>query len=179
MSGAPLTIGRLARRHGLSRSTLLYYDRIGLLHPSGRSAAGYRHYTPGDVRRLEQICLYRETGLPLAEIARLLSAAGTGIAAVLEKRLAELDGEIRRLRSQQEVILRMLQADPRSRPTGRLDKAGWVALLRAAGLDEAGMRLWHREFEQRFPRSHHEFLEGLGLPEREIQAIRRWSRTPV
>ena len=40
MSGTPLTIGRLARQHGLSRSTLLYYDRIDLLHPSGRSSAG-------------------------------------------------------------------------------------------------------------------------------------------
>jgi len=35
-------ITELARKHGLSRSTLLYYDRIGLLTPSGRSEAGYR-----------------------------------------------------------------------------------------------------------------------------------------
>ncbi len=39
-----ITIGRLARRFGLSRSTLLYYDSIGLLSPSTRSAKDYRLY---------------------------------------------------------------------------------------------------------------------------------------
>ena len=29
-----LTVGVLARRFGLARSTLLYYDRSGLLRPS-------------------------------------------------------------------------------------------------------------------------------------------------
>ena len=38
------TAGKLARRYALSRSTLLYYHRIGLLVPSGRSAANYRVY---------------------------------------------------------------------------------------------------------------------------------------
>ena len=41
-----LTIGKLARKFDLSRSTLLYYDRIGLLKPSGRTRANYRVYTP-------------------------------------------------------------------------------------------------------------------------------------
>jgi DNA-binding transcriptional MerR regulator len=38
------TIGQAAKHANLSRSTLLYYDRIGLLRPSGRSRAGYRLY---------------------------------------------------------------------------------------------------------------------------------------
>ena len=65
------TVGELARSHGLSRSTLLYYDRIGLLKPSGRTPSGYREYTDRDEERLGQICLYRRTGLSLAEIRRL------------------------------------------------------------------------------------------------------------
>jgi hypothetical protein len=40
-----LTIGRLAERFGLSRSTLLYYDSIELLSPSARSDANYRLYS--------------------------------------------------------------------------------------------------------------------------------------
>jgi hypothetical protein len=51
-----VTIGQLARKHGLSRSTLLYYDRIGLLSPTSRSAAGYRRYGPTEVDRLTRIC---------------------------------------------------------------------------------------------------------------------------
>ncbi len=37
-----LTVGKLAEDFGLSRSTLLYYDRIGLLQPAARTEKGYR-----------------------------------------------------------------------------------------------------------------------------------------
>ena len=36
------TISQAAKKFKLSRSTLLYYDRIGLLRPTERTAAGYR-----------------------------------------------------------------------------------------------------------------------------------------
>ncbi len=55
-----MTIGELSRKFELSRSTLRYYDRIGLLPPSGSTAANYRIYTEKDVQRLEKICLYRK-----------------------------------------------------------------------------------------------------------------------
>ena len=42
------SISKLARACGLSRSTLLYYDRLGLLPPSGRTGSGYRCYS--DIR---------------------------------------------------------------------------------------------------------------------------------
>src|SRR6185369_4451961 len=45
------SISKLARTCDLSRSTLLYYDRLGLLKPSGRTASGYRYYTDADQRR--------------------------------------------------------------------------------------------------------------------------------
>ena len=45
------TITRLAKQFKLSRSTLLYYDRIGLLRPSGRSPSNYRLYTGSDRQR--------------------------------------------------------------------------------------------------------------------------------
>ena len=62
------TIGRLARRYQLSRSTLLYYDRIGLLKPGARTETGYRIYDEYDAKRLEKICTYRRAGLALADI---------------------------------------------------------------------------------------------------------------
>ena len=40
-----LTISALARRFGLARSTLLHYDRIGLLKPSYKDPfSRYRYY---------------------------------------------------------------------------------------------------------------------------------------
>lgn len=49
-------IGELAALGGLSRSTLLYYDRIGLLSPSGRSEANYRLYSAEDRERTTPSC---------------------------------------------------------------------------------------------------------------------------
>lgn len=66
------TIGQLSKAFGLSRSTLLYYDKIGLLMPSARTSAGYRSYSEEDRKRLEQICLYRETGISLEDMKIIL-----------------------------------------------------------------------------------------------------------
>ncbi|WP_291862632.1 MerR family transcriptional regulator [Accumulibacter sp.] len=82
-------ITELGRRFGLSRSTLLYYDRIGLLCPSGRSEADYRLYSQADCDRLARICAFREAGISLEEIARLLDA-DTPHGPILERRLHEL-----------------------------------------------------------------------------------------
>jgi DNA-binding transcriptional MerR regulator len=80
-------ITQLARKFGLSRSTLLYYDRIGLLSPSGRSKADYRLYSPADCERLEAICAYRRAGLTMEDICSLLSLEGDDSSAVLQRRL--------------------------------------------------------------------------------------------
>lgn len=176
MPGPGETIGRLARRFGLSRSALLYYDRIGLLRPSRRSGAGYRRYAPADAARLETICQYRAAGVPLAEIAGLLDRPADGAAGVLGRRLRALNGEIAGLRAQQGVIVRLLGRPALRRRAGALDKAGWTALLRAAGLDEEGTWAWHREFEAWSPEGHQDFLASLCLPPAEIARIRARSR---
>ena len=68
------TIGRLAKKFKLSRSTLLYYDSIGLLKPSSRSQGEYRLYSEQDAKRLELICTYRQAGLALKDIGRVLDS---------------------------------------------------------------------------------------------------------
>lgn len=169
-------IGELARKYGLSRSTLLYYDSINLLKPSGRSRSNYRQYTREDQDRLEKICLYRQMGLSMRSVARMIDSPGGRSREILEKRLLELGREIARLREQQRVIISMLNDESLRERFPVMDKAGWISLLRAAGLDEEGMDKWHREFEKMAPASHQEFLEGLGIPEEEIALIRRASR---
>lgn len=171
-----LSVGRLGRRFALSRSTLLYYDRIGLLSPSRRSAAGYRVYGDGDARRLEAICRYREIGLSLKQIRELLGGTTGRLAALLDARLDQLNTEIERLREQQRIIVRLLASPGKLRGVRAMDKDRWVAILRAAGLDDDTMHRWHVEFERMAPKAHHDFLESLGLPNAEVIRIRRWSQ---
>jgi DNA-binding transcriptional MerR regulator len=168
-------ISRLARMFGLSRSTLLYYDRIGLLRPTGRTDANYRIYNHADLKRLEQICRYRRTGMALETIAGILSAPRRRTIEALERRLDALNQEIQDLRAQQQVITKLLK-DKRLLAGSRvLDKQRWVALLRAAGLDDEAMGKWHVAFEKMSPEAHQDFLESLGIDSREIAEIRTWS----
>jgi DNA-binding transcriptional MerR regulator len=171
-----LTISQLAKRFGLSRSTLLYYDSIGLLSPSRRSEANYRLYSQADVDRMELIDVYRQAGLPLADIARILSADESVLTELLAARLRALNQDIQERRRQQKMIVGLLKNDLALRETRSMDKDGWIAILRATGLSEEDMRRWHVEFERLSPEAHQDFLESLGIGDHEIAHIRGWSK---
>ena len=167
------SISKLARAFALSRSTLLYYDRIGLLPASGRTGSGYRTYTEKDRRQLDRICQFRQAGLPLGQIQRILKSPGTPFATILRRRLSEIGGQIIELKQQQQLLAAMLKQAGECQ--GTVNKALWVEMLKAAGMDETGMARWHSEFELRSPEGHHNFLASLGIEEKEIRSIRNWA----
>ena len=68
-----MTIGKAAAAAKLSVRTLHHYDSIGLLRPTGRSAGGYRLYDADDLRRLQQIMVFRELGFALRDISRIMN----------------------------------------------------------------------------------------------------------
>jgi DNA-binding transcriptional MerR regulator len=72
-------VGEVARLASVSVRTLHHYDAIGLLHPSGRTAAGYRTYSDDDLRRLQQILYYRALDFGLDDIATMLAAPGATV----------------------------------------------------------------------------------------------------
>lgn len=168
-----LSISDLARRFGLSRSTLLHYDRIGLLRAESRSESGYRRYGEAARERLARIVELRGAGLPLDQIKAVLEA-GTPLELLLAKQLAELQTKMDELRAQQasaRALLRLAQQQ-----TEPLTKERWSAMFREAGLSEEDMHRWHCLFEAQLPQAHHDFLAFLGLDEREIARLREWSR---
>jgi len=166
------TIGQVAKKYTLSRSALIYYDTIGLLTPSGRSASNYRLYSENDLKKMDRIQLYRSAGLSLESIASLLEKENSDLNSTLENRLLTINGEIQKFRNQQKVILKILENESLERHSRVITKAIWVSMLRAAGLDDAGMENWHREFELTSPEAHQDFLESIGIDEDEIKAIR-------
>ncbi|BBD07291.1 MerR family transcriptional regulator [Desulfovibrio ferrophilus] len=176
-------IGSLAKRFGIARSTLLHYDRIGLLTPSERSKSGYRLYASKDARQLEVILEYRRAGLPTAEIKGLLNAETGAIQQALTHRLKEINADIEHLREQQRFILGILRSPEAQANIGVMNKKTWTDLLQASGFDEKDMMRWHGEFERTAPKRHQEFLEFLCIPPDEIESIRRvsvrWSRSAI
>jgi len=171
------SISKLGRAFGLSRSTLLYYDRIGLLEPSGRTGAGYRYYTEKDYRRLDRIRHFRKAGLTLKDIHGVLLSGGKPGVKLLEDRIRETAATIVDLKNQQRVLAGMIgRIASGSLP---VDKKLWVEMLEAAGMDKGARKRWHSEFERRAPEAHDEFLLSLGIPREEVAKIRRWSRDDV
>ncbi len=172
------TIGKLVKRFGISRSALLYYDSIGLLEPSGRSASGYRLYCDDDIERLQHIMIYRDAGMPLADIGRMLESDARDSVEILKKRLHDLNRDINRMRTQQQTIVRLLKNNAALKETRVMTKQSWVALLEATGLSDSDMQRWHREFECMAPEAHQDFLESLGIEAEEVREIRAWSAEP-
>lgn len=73
--GAFLRIDEVARRTGLTKRTLRYYEELGLLEPAQRSEGNYRLYSESDIHTLEQIKAMRDLlGLELKEVRELVEA---------------------------------------------------------------------------------------------------------
>ena len=170
------TIGQVAKKYSLSRSALIYYDSIGVLTPSGRSESNYRLYSEDDLKKMDRIQLFRSAGLSLDSIELLLDKENSELNSTLEGRLLTINSEIQKLRNQQKVILNILENETLARDSRLMTKEVWVSILRAAGLDDAGMKNWHIEFERTSPEAHQDFLESLGIEKDEVAAIRDWSR---
>jgi len=97
------TISAQAASLGLSADTLRYYERLGLLPPPPRTAAGYRVYGEEAADRLSFISGAKRLGLRLADIKELLDVRDRGqcpcghTKRLVERRLAEVEAEIRKL----------------------------------------------------------------------------------
>lgn len=170
------TIGQICKRFGISRSALLYYDSIGLLKSSRRTEGNYRLYSEEDITRLEQIFLYRETGVSLEDIKTLLDSPKSNLSDILEKRLESLNNEINKLKFQQHFIIKMLKNNDLPLQAAVISKDNFVDILKTIGLKEEEMDKLHGEFERLYPEEHQTFLEFLGIPLDEVHLIREYSK---
>jgi DNA-binding transcriptional MerR regulator len=73
-----LSIEDAAARTGITRHTLRYYERIGLLAPVGRASSGHRRYTDDDLGSIIFLTLLRETGMPIQEMQRFVALTREG-----------------------------------------------------------------------------------------------------
>lgn len=91
------TIQQLSRLSGVTTRALRWYDKLGLLTPSGRTEGGYRRYGPAEVDRLQDILYYRALGVELARVKEILDNPSFDRLAVLRGHLSALEGERERI----------------------------------------------------------------------------------
>lgn len=105
------TIGAFANACGVSRDTVRFYERAGLLPKARRTASRYRVYGDGDEARLQFIRRAQGLGLTLEDIRGLLRQheARTPdecrrVATLLRERIQALDRKLAELRAFRKVL---------------------------------------------------------------------------
>jgi DNA-binding transcriptional MerR regulator len=179
MENQQYSVGKLAQKYGLSRTALLYYEKIGLLSASGRSPVGYRYYNQNDANRLAQILVFRSMGIALKEIKELLSTTESDITAILIKQLNEINLDIQILRERQGRIINMFhKLTILYRTVTAKNTLEFQNILNQAGIGGPTTALkWHQNFDQASPEEHVRFLKTIGFTMTEIDELVRLVKT--
>ena len=140
-------ISKLAQKVGLSRSTLLYYEKLGLISAK-RQNNGYRCYSDKDVQRVMLLQRLQAGGLTLKECLACLQAQIDK--ELLLHRLSVLDAQIAQKQKARELLSSML------------------------GMNS--MKEWHQSMEKEAPLAHHDFLIKQGFSEKQAQRLKWLSK---
>lgn len=143
-------ISQLAEALGLSRTTLLYYEKLGIVR-GDRLPNGYRQYSDADLQRLRLVLELRAAGLELKDCIKCLD---DGIdQELLLRRHRELTDEIEKLE------IRRLRLE---------------ALL---GQRKDDLRALHERLDRVAPMAHEEWLANQGFSKADIYRLRWLSRS--
>jgi len=103
-----MTIGELARRTGLARSAIRYYEQERLI-PRAARVSGRRVFDEASLAQLEVVQLARDAGFRLSEIRRLVTEFGRDRWRRLAvQKLAEVQATAERLRAMAELLEKLV-----------------------------------------------------------------------
>ncbi|WP_108775535.1 MerR family transcriptional regulator [Lactimicrobium massiliense] len=93
------TVHDVCKETGITRKTLFYYDKIGLLKPTNRNGKQHgKMYSSSDIAKLKTIMAYQTCGLTLKEIDAILNqnASEQEILAQARTRLTKIMRKVER-----------------------------------------------------------------------------------
>ncbi|MBI4503712.1 MAG: MerR family transcriptional regulator [Gemmatimonadetes bacterium] len=120
-----LRIGEIAARCGVTRDTIRFYERKGLLDAPGRTPARHRIYDSKTVERVRFVRQLQSCGLTIGDIQSLLglSQADSSVASrrlndILRFRLEFIEQRITHLESCRALLIKTLQRSAEARHEG-------------------------------------------------------------
>lgn len=125
--GKTYTIGQLASSGEVATSTVRYYERAGLLNPSGRTEGNYRVYTREALERLRFIRAAQAAGFTLGDIASLIqfrdgeTTPCKEVQSLIQHRLMELRKRLKELRQVEKHLRTALAVCQRAEEEGRCE----------------------------------------------------------
>lgn len=165
------SIGYLCKKFKMSRSAILYYDKMELLKSSRNEKNNYRSYDEDQVKRLEKIISYRESGISLKNIQKILILESNSVSNILIKRIEEIQMEILNLKKQEKIAIDVLIEEVIKNKKTDFTVESWSNLLQNLGYNDKAMFNWHREFEIKNSKLHREFLRNLKMQDKEIDHL--------
>ncbi len=117
-----MRIGELAKSAGVTRDTVRYYEREGLLPLADRTPSGYRDYGPEVVDDLRFIKKAQALGLKLSDVREVLEISSGGkapcehVLATVAGRLAEVEQRLKELRALRSTLRETLDRLDRAPP---------------------------------------------------------------
>ena len=120
-----MTIGQLARRAGVRPSAIRYYEAHGILSRPVRSSNSYRLYGPEVITLLQFVIQAKGLGFSLDEVRQLIDSSKNEPPCVLcreliKRHLAEIEGELSRLRLLRNRLRRLAQHPLPEEANGRV-----------------------------------------------------------
>jgi DNA-binding transcriptional MerR regulator len=91
------TIQGASAETGVSRDTLRYYERIGILPGIARSKSGHRQFSEGDMGWIKLVQCLRATGMPIEDLHAYAELAQQGDSTAAQ-RLGLLEAHRRRIK---------------------------------------------------------------------------------
>ncbi|ADL03952.1 MerR family transcriptional regulator [Lacrimispora saccharolytica] len=83
------SIGEVSNRLGLSRDTLRFYEKKGIIQPE-KQKNGYRTYTYEDIKKLSSIMFYRRLNFSIEDIGRILyKSSFPSYCSMIQEKIAE------------------------------------------------------------------------------------------
>lgn len=132
MKGRYYRAGQFAQKGSVSIRTLRFYDKEGLLCPSGHTESGYRLYTDDDLGNLERILALKFLGFSLEEIKALVQSGPQKLRDVL----AQQKGMMRDKRAQLDRILQAIEQTEKRLRAGRCDWEDLVLVIKEMQMDQ-------------------------------------------
>lgn len=111
-----INIGQAAKASGVNAKLIRYYEGIGLIPEAGRSASGYRVYTPHEVNILRFVKRSRTLGFSIERIQHLVGLwqdkdrESVAVKRIALDHVAELESKIAEMRAMSDTLQELADA---------------------------------------------------------------------
>lgn len=151
-----VSISKVCQLVDLARSTLLYYERIGIISPHRNGENGYREYSKEDVNRLLLVKQLKLAGFSLKEAIKVIN--GSLDATTLQKRYTAVEEKIEAMTMSRDVLKSLI-----IKTTGTIP---------GESENNCSEKNWHAGFEKIGGQIHDQWLQSMGFSEKESTYIR-------